>query len=191
MNHFVDLSHPIEDGLITYQGLPAPHICDFWTREGSAVHYEAGTSFQIGKIEMVGNSGTYIDAPFHRYEEGADVAGLDLSQLANLPAEIVQVNGEDVKAIDAEYFMGLEIRGKAVLIHTDWAQHWGTKAYFTNHPFLREDAAAYLVEQKVALVGIDSYNIDDTRGNRRPAHSLLLQAGIPIVEHLCQMGEIL
>ena len=190
MNHFVDLSHTIEDGLITYQGLPAPVICDFWTREGSAVHYAEGTSFQIGQIELVGNTGTYLDAPFHRYADGADLAALDLSRLASLPAEVIQANGEEVKAIDAEFFMGLELRDKAVLVHTGWDRHWGSPGYFTNHPFLTEDAAAYLVEEKVALVGIDAYNIDDTRGNTRPVHSLLLGAGIPIVEHLCHLDQV-
>lgn len=190
MQHFIDLSHTITDGLITYQGLPAPEICDFWTRAGSAVHYAEGTSFHIARIDMVGNTGTYLDAPYHRYAEGADIAGLELARLVNLPTEVIQANGEEVKAIDAEYFMGLELRDKAVLVHTGWDQHWGEAGYFANHPFLTEDAAAYLVAEKVALVGIDANNIDDTRGKTRPVHSLLLGAGIPIVEHLCRLDQI-
>ncbi|WNJ17612.1 cyclase family protein [Pontibacter sp. G13] len=187
---FIDLSHLIDDGLVTYQGLPAVHICDFLSREDSKANYADGTEFQIGKIEMVGNSGTYLDAPFHRFADGKDLSELPLEKLVNLPAIVVDVAGEHVKAIDAEYFDDWELKGHAVLIRTGWYKRWNTEGYYQNHPFITEDAAQFLVEAKVALVGIDSYNIDDTRGNARPAHTHLLGAEIPIVEHLNSLEEL-
>ena len=183
----IDLSHVIEHGMITYQGLPGPHICDFWSREGSAEHYDDGSSFQIGRIDMVANTGTYLDAPFHRYADGADLAGLDLAQLAVLPGLKVKAAAQ---AVDAEAFEGLDVAGKAVLVETGWDRHWRTDAYFTDHPFLTEAAARLLVARGARLVGIDSYNIDDTSTRMRPVHTILLGAGVPICEHMTNLAAL-
>ena len=180
----VDLSHVIEDGMTTYPGLPGPHICDFWTREASGANYEDGSSFQIGRIDMVANTGTYLDAPFHRYAEGADLAGLPLQSLANLPGLVVRRPFEDGLATSVEHLDALDVRGKAVLIHTGWDRHWRTDRYGVDHPFLTADAAQWLVAHGAALVGIDSNNIDDTRIRARPVHTRLLAADIPICEHM-------
>jgi kynurenine formamidase len=180
----VDLSHVIEDGMTTYPGLPGPHICDFWTREASAANYDDGSSFQIGRIDMVANTGTYLDAPFHRYAEGRDLADLPLASLANLPGIVVRRPSENDLATDASHFDGVDVRGKAVLIHTGWDRHWRTDRYGVDHPFLRGDAADWLVANGALLVGIDSNNIDDTRERARPVHSRLLAGDIPICEHM-------
>ncbi|HET9428829.1 MAG TPA: cyclase family protein [Allosphingosinicella sp.] len=183
----VDLSHVIEHDMVTYKGLPAPQICDYWTREGSAASYDDGASFQIGRIDMVANTGTYLDSPFHRYAEGDDIAALDLEQLAALPGLRVRT---DSTAIDASAFDGLDVAGKAVLVRTGWDQYWRTEAYFAGHPFLTESAARSLAERGARLVGIDSYNIDDTSGRSRPVHTILLGAGIPICEHMTGLDAL-
>lgn len=186
----IDVSHTVEHGLVTYRGLPAPLICDYLTREASREHYAAGTEFQIGKIEMVANTGTYLDSPFHRYADGADLSGLSLSSLANLDGVILRVVHRFERKIDREAFRQLNVRGRAVLIHTGWDAHWTTESYFENHPYITGEAAQFLAEEGAALVGIDSLNIDDTADLRRPAHSILLRAGIPIVEHLCNLQAL-
>ena len=186
----IDLSHTIEHGLVTYRGLPAPVICDYLTREASREHYAAGPEFHIGKIEMVANTGTYLDAPFHRYADGADLSELSLSSLANLDAVLLRVPNRSERKIDAGLFRHLKVRGRAVLIHTGWDVHWATESYFENHPFITEDAAQLLADEGAALVGIDSLNIDDTQDGKRPAHSILLGSGIPIVEHLCNLRAL-
>jgi len=186
----IDLSHVIEDGLITYKGLPAPIICDFLSREQSRKHYAPGTEFQIGKIEMVANTGTYLDSPFHRYEHGKDLSELELTSLANLEGKVVRAKGDGRSAIDKGALDEIDVLGKAVLIHTGWAAHWRTDQYFEGHPFLTKDAAQFLADEGAALVGIDSYNIDDTADLARPAHSILLGAGIPIVEHTCNLEQL-
>lgn len=183
----IDLSHTIEDGMITYKGLPAPVICDFWTREESRQHYTGDTSFQIGKIEMVANTGTYIDTPFHRFAEGKDLAEVGLTAVANLPGIVIRASQRG-RAIGPEAFAGLDITGKAVLVHTGWDVHWRTDQYFEGHPFLTAAAADYLVANGAALVGIDSLNIDDTTDGLRPVHTTLLGHDIPIVEHLCRLN---
>jgi kynurenine formamidase len=188
MPHLIDLSHTVEDGMITYRGLPAPVICDFLSREASRQHYADGTEFHIGKIEMVANTGTYLDSPFHRFAHGKDVSELDLRRLADLEAVLVQAGPG--RAVDADRFRGLDLRGKAVLVHTGWDRHWRTDQYFEGHPFLTAGAARFLLEAGAALVGIDSLNIDDIADGRRPVHTLLLGAEIPIVEHLCGLGQL-
>lgn len=190
MAQLIDLSHTIEHGLVTYRGLPAPVICDYLTREASREHYAAGTEFYIGKIEMVANTGTYVDAPFHRYADGADLSELSLSSLANLDAVLLRVPNGSERKIDAALFRHLNVRGRAVLIHTGWDAHWTTESYFGNHPFITEDAAQLFADEGAALVGIDSLNIDDTQDGKRPAHSILLGSGIPIVEHLCNLQTL-
>ncbi len=183
---FIDLSHEVEAGMITYPGLPGPVITDFWTREASRSRYAEGTEFHIGKIEMVANTGTYVDSPFHRYEKGKDLAELPLSSLADLPGIVIRIV-KSRRGIGPDAFRGLDLRNKAVLFHTGWDQYWRTDQYGSGHPFLTRESVQMLVEFGVSLVGIDSLNIDDTADLTRPAHSLLLAANIPIVEHMCNL----
>lgn len=184
----IDLSHTIFDGLVTYKGLPAPVICDYLSRESSIGKYEEGTTFQIGKIEMVSNTGTYIDCPFHRFEHGKDLSEVGLEAFANI--EAITVNTIGTMEIGPEYFENLDLQNKAVLIRTDWSENWNTDAYFENHPFLNRQAAEFLRDKGAKLVGIDSHNIDDTRGSSRPVHTILLGAEILIVEHLCNLNQL-
>ena len=185
----IDLSHTVEHGLITYKGLPAPIICDYLSREASRQRYAPGTEFHIGKIEMVANTGTYLDSPFHRYADGVDLAGLRLEQLAGLPA--VKISARDHQSIDASHFSALKgITGKAVLVETGWSRHWKTDQYYEGHPYLTEDAAQFLADAGVALVGIDSHNIDSTQDGTRPVHSTLLRRNILIVEHMTALDRL-
>jgi kynurenine formamidase len=179
----IDVSHAVEHGMVTYKGLPAPVVCDYLSREASRKLYAPGVEFHIGKVEMVANTGTYLDSPFHRYPDGADLADLPLESLAALDAVVVRAEGA-TRSIAARDLRGLDLRGKAVLVQTGWDRHWRTDAYFEGHPFLDADAAALLRDNGAVLVGIDSYNIDDTADMARPVHSTLLRAGIPIVEHM-------
>jgi kynurenine formamidase len=184
----IDVCHSIEDGMITYKGLPAPVITDHLTREDSRSVYAPGTEFHIGKIAMVANTGTYLDTPFHRYARGRDLAGLDLYSVANLDGLVVRCKE---KEISADVFDRLEVKNKAVLLHTGWDRHWRTEEYSSgNHPYLNVDAANYLAKNGATLVGIDSYNIDSTSDPARPAHSTLLGHDIPIVEHLCGLSAL-
>lgn len=184
----VDLSHTIEDGMVTYPGLPAPNICDHLSRVQSRERYAEGTEFQIGQITMVANTGTYIDSPFHRFADGDDVAELALESMAALAGVVVRAAA--AREIGPEPFTSVDVAGKAVLVHTGWAGHWRSDRYFEGHPFLTEAAAEWLRDAGAALVGIDSLNIDDTRGGERPVHTVLLAAGIPIVEHLCELEQL-
>ncbi len=178
----IDVSHSVEDGMVTYKGLPAPVITDHLSREASRDVYGPGTEFHIGKIEMVANTGTYLDTPFHRYARGRDLAGLDLYSVANLEGLLVRC---EEKEITADVFSGFDVKDKAVLLHTGWDKHWRTEEYWSgNHPFLTADAATYLAKNGATLVGIDSYNIDSTTDASRPVHSILLGHDILIVEHL-------
>ena len=185
----VDLSHVVHHGLETYPGLPPVEICDFLSREVSRTKYAPGTEFQIGKITMVANTGTYVDAPFHRYEHGKDLAELPLESLADLDAVVVRVPA-GATAIDAIPFADRELRGKAVLFHTGWSRHFGTLAYRTGHPFLTASVAERLVDAGATFVGIDSLNIDDVSGGERPVHSTLLAHDVPIGEHLAGLDGI-
>ena len=185
----IDVSHTVEAGMVTYKGLPAPVICDFLSREASRQFYSPGVEFHIGRLDMVANTGTYVDSPFHRYPDGKDLSELPLSSLANLPAVVVRLLPGH-RAISAAAFERLDMTGKAVLIHTGWSRHWRTDAYFEGHPFLTGDAAERLRERGATLVGIDSYNIDDTADGGRPVHSTLLASGIPIVEHLTGLDRL-
>ena len=187
---FVDLSHTITHGMTTYPGLPGPIICDYLSRERSREIYAPGVEFQIGKIEMVANTGTYLDSPFHRYADGEDLSGLALESLAELDAVVVSMPAGAGRAIGAEAFEGVELGGRAVLIRTGWDRHWGTERYGSANPFITGEAADLLVEAGARLVGIDSLNIDDTEDRTRPAHSILLGARIPIVEHLRGLGGL-
>jgi kynurenine formamidase len=189
----VDLSHPIVAGMTTYPGLPAPEIRPFLTREASAGKYAPGVTFAIDVIELCGNTGTYLDSPFHRHADGSDLAGLPLERLFDLPAVRVDVSAavaEGRLAVTAADLAGHELDGHAVLVHTGFDRHWGTAAYLRDNPFLAPDAVDLLVDRKAALVGIDSLNIDSTADPERPAHSRLLAAGIPIVEHLTGLADV-
>lgn len=188
--HFIDLSHGITDGMVTYKGLPAPLICDHISFLDSHDHYTEGTEFQIGKIEMVANTGTYIDTPAHRYRDGHDLEGLMLEKVSNVPGLVVRVSGAGNRAIDWQAFAACDLAGRAVLVETGWDRHWGTDQYFEGHPFLTEAAAVYLRDQGATIVGIDSLNIDDTSGGTRPVHSVLLKAEIPIVEHMTNLSAL-
>jgi kynurenine formamidase len=176
--------------MITYKGLPAPLICDFLSREQSRSFYAPGTEFHIGKIEMVANTGTYLDSPFHRYANGKDLSELPLERLANLDAIVIAADRSKSRAISRAAFADQDVHGKAVLVRTGWDAHWRTDQYFEGHPFLTRDAAEYLANAGASLVGIDSYNIDDTGDMTRPVHSTLLAAEIPIVEHMRGLREL-
>jgi arylformamidase len=188
-NKLIDLSHDVEHGMITYKGLPAPIICDFLSREESRKHYKEGTEFNIGKLEMVANTGTYVDSPFHRFADGMDLSELPLESLVDLEGIVVHVSTSG-RAISAKAFEGLEFKGKAVLVHTNWSRHWRTDQYFEGHPFLTKDTAEYLVEFGAAFVGVDTYNIDDITDGTRPAHTILLGHRIPICEHMCGLENL-
>lgn len=187
----VDLSHPIRAGLVTYPGIPAPTITPHLTREASRDHYAPGTEFAIDNITMAGNTGTYLDSPFHRYAEGGDLASLDLATLVGVPAEVFRLTDAASRGIPAEVFLDRELTGTAVLLHTGWSRHFGTPGYAHGSPFLTEAGARHLVDAGVAIVGIDALNIDDTEsGGERPAHSILLAAGVHVVEHLTALDRV-
>jgi len=187
---FIDLSHTIEHGMTTYPGLPGPLICDYLSREASRSRYAPGVEFQIGKIEMVANTGTYLDSPFHRFATGPDLSQLPLEWVAALDGVVARVASPTGGAISWQSFEQLEVKGKAVLVHTGWDAHWGTERYLSGHPFLTRDAAEYLLSRGAVLVAIDSLNIDDITDRGRPVHSTLLGADIPIVEHLCNLASL-
>lgn len=188
----IELSHHIEAGMTTYPGLPGPEISAHMSREDSRSHYTAGTEFNIDRITMVGNTGTYLDSPFHRYADGTDLAGLDLAALADLPIVIIDVTGSTQRAITANALAPYEVFGAAVLLHTGWDAHWRTDTYgdALHAPFLTGDGARYLVDNGAALIGIDAVNLDDTTGNARPAHSILLDATVPVLEHLTHLADL-
>jgi arylformamidase len=193
MPRYFDLSHHIEHGKVYYKGLPAPVICDFLSREDSRGLYEAGTEFQIASVQLVGNTGTYIDCPFHRYADGRDTAAMPLERFVDIPALVVhatEAEGRRTRDIGADWFAGHDVRGKAVLVHTGWDVHWQSERYFERHPHLTGAAAEYLRDAGAVLVGIDSMNIDDTDGGTRPVHSILLREEILIAEHLTGLARL-
>ena len=186
---YIDLSHTIENGTLTHRGLPGPLICDYLTREASRTRYAPGYEFQIARVDMVVNTGTYIDCPFHRFADGKDWSQMPIDSCADLDTVVVRAAPGEL-AVGIEHFRGLSLRGRAVLVHTGWDRHWGTPDYFGAHPFVTEQAAHYLRDSGTRLVGIDSMNIDDTRDGARPVHTTLLGAGILIVEHLCNLAAV-
>jgi arylformamidase len=186
----IDLSHTIRHGLVTYKGLPGPVVCDFLSREDSRSRYAPGTEFQIGRIDMVSNTGTYVDCPFHRYADGEDLSQVGIERFAELPAVVVRVDHRQRLAVTEQDFENLDAKGKAVLVHTGWSVHWDTPAYFDNHPYLTRAAAECLRDGGAALVGIDSHNIDSTQTNERPVHSVLLGQGILICEHMRGLEQL-
>jgi arylformamidase len=186
----VELSHPIRDHMVTYPGLPGPEITDHLTREASRARYAPGTEFHIARISMVANTGTYLDAPSHRFAEGADLAAMPLKSMADLDGVVLRVTGAAARAVDRELLLPLQVRGRAVLVHTGWDRHFGTDQYGKDAPFLTRGAAEWLAREGAALVGIDSVNIDDVGDGTRPAHTVLLAAGIPVVEHLRGLEQL-
>ncbi|MFI6923533.1 cyclase family protein [Nonomuraea spiralis] len=183
----VELSHRITDGMITYPGVPGPVLGTHLSREDSREVYAPGTEFEIGTITMAANTGTYLDTPHHRYADGPDLSQVPVSRLADLPGLRVPASGGREVVLDTT----LDVRGRAVLIHTGWDRHFGTDAYLRDHPYLAAESAKWLAEQGAALVGIDSLNIDDTPPHgERPAHTILLRAGIPLVEHLTGLAAL-
>jgi kynurenine formamidase len=190
-NRIVDLSHPIHHGMITYPGLPAPEIRPYLTRAESRDRYQPGTEFQIDEITLGGNTGTYLDSPYHRYPDGTDLAGLPLESCVELPAVVARTADSFSRAVDAGALAALDVTGRAVLLHTGGDAAWGRADYATDAPYLTEAGARWLADHDARLVGIDSVNIDDIQGDgSRPAHSILLQAGIPVVEHLTGLGQL-
>ena len=191
MARLIDLSHEIEHGMVTYGGMPGPAISDWLSREASKARYTTGTTFQIGKIDLLANTGTYIDAPFHRFANARDIAGYSLEAVADLPGLVVRVPERRDRAIDVARFSKLDVKGKAVLVHTGWDTHWRTDEYSAGgHPFLTMAVAEHLAKAGAALVGIDSLNIDDHKDGTRPVHTTLLGAGIAIVEHMTNLGAL-
>ena len=188
-SRIIDVSHTIEDGMITYHGLPGPRICDYLSREASRERYKAGIEFLISEITMVGNTGTYVDAPFHRYADGADLAELPLSSLVDLELVIVRCDPGEKRAITSVDLDEREVQGRAIVFNTGWDRHWRSSQYHIGHPYLVAELAQRLVDMGAVLVGIDSFNIDCTDDGARPVHSTLLRAGIPIVEHLRGLSE--
>lgn len=189
MKRLIDLSHTVEHGMVTYQGLPAPVICDWMSRDASRAKYAAGTEFQIGRIDMVANTGTYVDSPFHRFENGKDLSELPLEALADLDCLVVRAPPGTI-AIDDVSLPAVKVAGKAVLFHTGWDRHWRTDAYFENHPHLTARAAEWLVKAGAAMVGIDSFNIDSVATGDRPVHTTLLGSDIPICEHMTGLAHL-
>ena len=186
----VDLSHEIVDGMTTHPGIPAPTISTFLTHEASTARYAPGTTFEIGRIDLVANTGTYIDTPAHRFPGGPDLADLALERVVDLDGVLVDCRGAAERAIGPDAFDGVDVRGRAVLVATGWDEHWGTPTYLSDNPFLTAAAAERLVEAGAALVGIDSLNVDSLTDPARPAHTAILGAGIPLVEHLTGLGAL-
>jgi arylformamidase len=185
----IDVSHTVEHGMVTYKGFPAPIICDWLSREASRAKYAHGTEFQIGKIEMIANTGTYVDSPFHRYENGKDLSELPLESVADLECLVVRIDPAQ-SSIDEVPLPASEVGGRAVLFHTGWDRRWRTDAYFEGHPHLTERAAEWLARAGAAIVGIDSLNIDSVATGERPVHTVLLGRDIPIVEHMRGLGDV-
>ncbi len=186
----IDLSHTITDGMVTYPGIPAPRISSYMTFEESHEHYAAGVEFSIATVELAANTGTYLDTPAHRHRGGWDLAGLALDAVAAVPGTVVRCRERAGPAITPEALTGRDLRGHAVLFDTGWSEHWGTDTYYSGHPHLAEATVTALLRAAPAVVGIDSLNIDGTAAGTRPAHTDLLRAGIPIVEHLAHLDDL-
>ncbi len=186
----MDLSHDIVAGMLTYPGVPGPEIRITTTRTASAARLTSGASFEIESLTLVGNTGTYVDAPYHYHADRADVAELPLERLVNVPIAVVRAVGRTAVTA-ADLGDPGRLWGHAVLVHTGWARYWGTPRYHElDCPHVTADAVDVLAAANAALVGIDSLNIDDPRDPRRPAHHRLLGADIPIVEHLTNLGSV-
>jgi kynurenine formamidase len=190
MHRFVEVSHPIEAGMKTYPGLPEPRVEVLWDYDDSRERYQGKAEFFIASLHLCGNTGTYVDSPRHRYRDRADLAAIPLEAVAHLPVTTVDARESPGRALGAELLRGLEITGRAVLIDTGWSRHWRTEQYFSGHPFLTAEASELLASAGARFVGIDSLNIDDTADLARPAHSILLRAGIPVCEHMTNLDQL-
>lgn len=186
----IDLSHEIVDGMVTHPGIPGPTITAFLTHEASAARYAPGTTFEIGRIDIVANTGTYLDTPAHRFAGRGDLSDLELPRVVDLAGLVVDVRDRTERAIGPDAFTGVNVAGRAVLVATGWDRHWGTEAYLTDNPFLTDAAARHLVAAGAALIGIDSLNVDSLADAHRPAHTAILDAGIPLVEHLTGLDRL-
>jgi arylformamidase len=184
----VDLSHPIEDGMRIHLILPRPEIGASLDHDTSRQHYEGKAEFHLGQYTLSGGTGTYLDAPFHRHREAADLSGLSLDRLVALPGTVLSHAGPG-RGFTPDAEPG-ELGGRAVLLRTGWARRWGSDDYWEEGPFLGGALLDRLVEERAALVGIDIWNIDDTHDLTRPAHTKLLAAGIPIVENLADLSGL-
>ena len=189
MSRFIELSHEIVPGMKTYPGLPEPKVDVVVDYEASRERYQNKAEFYIASLHLCGNTGTYVDSPRHRYRDGVDLAGIPLDRLADLPALVVDAT-QAGRAIGANAFRDLEMAGHAILVRTDFSNHWGTETYFSNNSFVTADASDLLVSKRPAFVGIDSLNIDDIGDPSRPAHTKLLRAGIPICEHMTNLKAL-
>ncbi len=189
MSEFIEVSHRVEAGMKTYPGLPEPSVEVVFDYDASHERYQGKAEFYIASLHLCGNTGTYVDAPIHRHRGAADLASLPLARLAGLETVVLDCTGAE-RAIDAGALSGVELRYRAVLVRTDFSKHWGTPEYFGANPFLTADACEMLVRSGALFVGIDSLNIDDTADPSRPAHTLLLGAGIPICEHMTNLAAV-
>jgi len=189
-SRLIELSHVVESGMTTHPGIPAPTISTFLSHEASAERYAPGTTFEIARIDMVANTGTYVDTPAHRYPGGEDLSEVSLERLVDLDGVVVDCRGRPVSDIDAAALGGVRVAGRAVLVLTGWDVNWGSPAYLAGNPYLTQDACRWLVEEGAALVGIDSLNVDSIADPRRPAHTVLLAAGVPVVEHLTGLSAL-
>ncbi len=188
MSSFLDLSHCITDGMVTYPGLPTPVVADHLTREAAEEIYGPGITFQIGLVTMCTNTGTYMDVPFHRFADGHDLTEVPLERVCDLPAICLDKRGQTAIDLTPEEVAGTA--DGAVLILTGHSQHWGTDAYMEDHPYLTAAAADVLVEAGVAVVGIDTLNIDSIDGTGRPVHTTLLRQEIYIIEHMTGLEQL-
>jgi kynurenine formamidase len=180
----------IRPGMITYPGLPGPSITPFLTREASRARYAPGTEFAIEQNTLVGNTGTYLDSPYHRFATGPDLAAIPLARTADLPAVVIRVTGAPQPGTGVGALAAAAVRGKAVLLHTGDATRFGTPEYARDAHFLTRAGATWLASHDAALVGIDAINMDDLTDGERPAHTLLLAAGVPVVEHLTGLDQL-
>ena len=187
MTRFVELSHPIVEGMETYRPLPTPRVEVL--NDYDASRYDGKSEFLIASLHLCGNTGTYVDSPRHRFRAAIDLAGLRLEQLADVPVVVADVT-QIGRAIGPDAVPAGDLHGKAVLFRTDFSRHWGTDSYFHGNRFLTAEASDKLATAGPAFVGIDSLNIDDVADMSRPAHTRLLEAGIPICEHMTNLAAI-
>jgi kynurenine formamidase len=172
----------------TYPGLPEPRVEVFMDYEASRARYAGDTEFFIANLHLCGNTGTYVDSPLHRFRNAPDLAQLPLERLADLPVEVIDARSDH--AIGPSSLRGRALAGKAVLFHTGWSAHWRSDRYFDPNPHLTEDCCAALLGAGAVFAGIDSVNIDSMADLRRPAHTTLLRAGVPVCEHMTNLGAL-
>ena len=188
VSRLIDLSHVIEEGMPVHPGLPPPVVGAVLDHEQSHERYQGKAEFFLGKVELPGNTGTCLDAPFHRYRDGEDLAEISLDRIAGIPAVVFDAPAEH-HPIDL-HLMEDDLRGRALLVRTGWDGRWGSEAYWEPGPFFSDDGAEKLSRTGAVMVGVDFANVDDTADPSRPAHTTLLGAGIIIVEHLTGLDAL-